>query len=604
MPHDVLVEAREEYQKIKKARAVKAITYVLVEKPHLFKDKPFYGAIDLGKSEISGGGGTRMRKDSMSQYSDAQFQSRSLRRPSFRSGGQASMLSNLPNAKLKAQLGGLRSGDQSPGKLSVNQRYNNNIHTRNSTLKEPYLTQKLPTEKLPAFISSMLENSNSQKQMVSPAKVSFLIKQAEDKSTARPILQQQQRTKSTLIKMVKVRQNLEKQANTLIERFEEKLKLQEQRAKRAREAKENQDYERQAYFQKRQQFQTASRERRRSQLLNSERKSIESFHSSITEVKSRESSKRQRDQLISQRDFEEYNRTHRGGYQRARSHSQSNEVEKSLESINGRIQAHQEKMRSNLNSLSQSMREHNEFVQRIKNDFDEKYRQFRDESLLKTIQKHIKEDRTVKTTRLDQSYELDAYKEKRAEKFQRAFDNITNIKSAKVDKNEKILQRQIDNSHYVSDMKSSRNHDIMVRQQLGRFQSAEVTQKLKTLRNEKLSQSKNILQRHQAIEEKRRKFREQTHQSSIYYQTQGQGGQEDQLEHQLSLRDRLLLDSECGKKAYLGPSRIPLNVGNPLLKDVSLYYCGVKKFKPKPVKSQPDVKGTLGNFIINKLLKF
>lgn len=51
--------------------------------------------------------------------------------------------------------------------------------------------------------------------------------------------------------MVKVRQNLEKQANSLILRFEDKLKKQELRARKAREARENAEYERQAYYYKR-----------------------------------------------------------------------------------------------------------------------------------------------------------------------------------------------------------------------------------------------------------------------------------------------------------------------------------------------------------------
>jgi uncharacterized protein YccT (UPF0319 family) len=39
LPHEVLKEAREEYNKQKKVRAVKAITYVMVERPQLVQDR-------------------------------------------------------------------------------------------------------------------------------------------------------------------------------------------------------------------------------------------------------------------------------------------------------------------------------------------------------------------------------------------------------------------------------------------------------------------------------------------------------------------------------------------------------------------------------------
>lgn len=87
------------------------------------------------------------------------------------------------------------------------------------------------------------------------------------------------------------------------------------------------------------------------------------------------------------------------------------------------------------------MKEHVEFVQKVKTDFEKRYQESKEGHLLKTIQKHIKEDKAVKSTRMDQHYELDAYKERRTLKFQRALENLSNLNSAKVDKNEQILKR-------------------------------------------------------------------------------------------------------------------------------------------------------------------
>lgn len=56
---------------------------------------------------------------------------------------------------------------------------------------------------------------------------------------------------------------------------------------------------------------------------------------------------------------------------------------------------------------------------------------------------------------------------------------------------------------------------------------------------------------------------------------------------------------------FYGSKRIPLVVGNPLSKDISLYYCGAKKYKStKKIESKAgdQINSALGKFIMNKLI--
>ena len=68
------------------------------------------------------------------------------------------------------------------------------------------------------------------------------------------------------------------------------------------------------------------------------------------------------------------------------------------------------------------------------------------------------------------------------------------------------------------------------------------------------------------------------------------------------------MNSEQNKKSYTGFNRVPLAVGNPLLKDISLIYCGLKKVPPKkreePQKqrSEGNIQNSLKKALISKLL--
>jgi hypothetical protein len=87
--------------------------------------------------------------------------------------------------------------------------------------------------------------------------------------------------------MVRVRQNLEKQADLLIQRFEEKLKKQEERAKKVKQDRDNFHQELVALSSRRYERQQRSHMRSIQAKDQIHRTSMESFRSSLSELSER-----------------------------------------------------------------------------------------------------------------------------------------------------------------------------------------------------------------------------------------------------------------------------------------------------------------------------
>lgn len=123
------------------------------------------------------------------------------------------------------------------------------------------------------------------------------------------------------------------------------------------------------------------------------------------------------------------------------------------------------------------------------------------------------------------------------------------------------MQKLAAQTDSVESLRASRDHTILVKKHIDLLNAGAKNLNLSMYRKQCAKRNERIFRKHQAIDDNVSRLREELQENSVYYQTYQQGSQ----------------GQQGGEPMYVGSSRLPLNVANPLLKDVSLYFCGVKK---------------------------
>ena len=77
-------------------------------------------------------------------------------------------------------------------------------------------------------------------------------------------------------------------------------------------------------------------------------------------------------------------------------------LRKSLESVTLRLNYHSKLREAHLEEKANTMKFHNDYVQRTKSDFDHKLRVDKDQDFMKNVQKLLKNEKSLKDLKADQ----------------------------------------------------------------------------------------------------------------------------------------------------------------------------------------------------------